>query len=103
MASVENARRQWEDAHRRLQAEARDTVRHERLLEQVEAVTVELRKRIGRTFTLQELADVYAGAEAWTRDAIAEAAPYPGWVRSVALVEDAAFHLYARGAQDYEP
>jgi hypothetical protein len=103
VADVESARRQWDEGHRRLQGEAHDRLGYERLLEQVEAVTVELRKRIGRNFTLDELAAVYERAESWTRDAIAEAAPYPGWPRTVALVEDAAFHLYARGALDYSP
>jgi hypothetical protein len=34
---------------------------------------------------------------------VAERAPTPGWPRTVALAEDAAFHAYARGALDYKP
>jgi hypothetical protein len=34
---------------------------------------------------------------------VAERAPYDGWARDLALVEDAAFHVYARGALDFEP
>jgi hypothetical protein len=39
----------------------------------------------------------------WVRDAISEHAATPGWPRTVAIVEDAAFHLYQRGAVDYSP
>ncbi len=102
-AAVENARQQWEDGFRRLQAEACDPVRHARLLEQVEVVTDELRRRLGQIFTLAELAEAYAGAESWSRDAVAEGAPAAGWPRTLSIVEDAAFHLYARGARDYAP
>jgi len=27
----------------------------------------------------------------------------PGWPRTLALVQDAAFHTYQRGASDYKP
>ena len=37
------------------------------------------------------------------REAIEEHAPTPGWARSVSMVSDAAFHVYARGAVDYTP
>ena len=102
-AEVESARREWEDGHRRLEEQARDRAAGERLLAQVEAVTVELRRRVGGTFTLAELTRAYAGAEGWSRAAVAERAPLPGWPRTLSLVEAAAFHLYARGASDYEP
>ena len=32
-----------------------------------------------------------------------EHAPYDGWALDLSLVEDAAFHLYVRGALDYDP
>jgi hypothetical protein len=65
-------------------------------------VTAELRKRLGTTFTLSELVDVYASVEDWARDTLAEQGA-PGWPRDVTLVADEAFHLYARGAIDYRP
>jgi hypothetical protein len=102
-AEVESSRREWEEGHRLLQEEARRSNQPERLLAQVEAVTAELRRRVGGTYTLRELADAYAGAERWSRAAVAERAPAPGWPRTLSLVEAAAFHEYARGAQDYEP
>ena len=102
-AEVESARREWEEGHRRLQDEVRRLPVPERLLAQVEAVIAELRRRVGGTFTLQELAAAYARAEEWSRAVVAEEAPAPGWPRTLSLVEAAAFHQYSRGAQDYEP
>ena len=100
---TDSARREWEESHRRLEAMAGDRLRYVALLDQVEAVTAELRRRVGQTFTLDELADAYAQADRWSREAVAETDPPPGWPRTLALVEGAAFHVYARGAVDYEP
>ncbi len=65
-------------------------------------MTAELRKRLGTTFTLSELVDVYAGVETWAGATLAEGGA-SGWPRDVTLVADEAFHLYARGATDYRP
>lgn len=102
-AEVESARREWEEGRRRLDDAARDRATGERLLAQVDAVTDELRRRIGGHFTLAELTHAYAGAESWSRAAVSERAPLPGWPRTLSIVEAAAFHDYARGAVDYEP
>jgi hypothetical protein len=101
--SVQTARIDWERAYAELEAQKSDPRRYPRLLGAVDAVTAELRARIGQTFTLEELAAAYAGVERWGRDAVAERAPYEGWPRDLALVQDAAFHLYARGAVDFTP
>jgi hypothetical protein len=101
--NVDAVRQEWEEGNRRLEAHARDRRAYVRLLEQVEVLTDELRRRVGQTFTLAELADAYAGAERWSRDAIAERAPVRGWSSTLSIVEDAAFHRYQRGAIDYEP
>ena len=102
-AALENARREWEDAGRALAAAAGDRARYARLLEQVEAVGAELRKRVGQTFTLERLAEEYGRAERWSRDVVEDSDPPPDWPRTLALVEAAAFHLYSRGAVDYTP
>ena len=102
-AAVEVARREWEDSERLLEAEARDRGRYERLLDQVDVVSAELRRRIGQTFTLAELARAYADADRWSREAVAGTQPPPGWPRTASLVEGAAFHVYSRGAIDYSP
>jgi hypothetical protein len=102
-ADVEIARGEWEEAYRRVQEGARDPARAEPLRLQLGVLTDELRKRVGGTYTLRELAAAYRDAERWSRDAIAERAAAPGWPRTLADVAGAAFHLYARGATDYEP
>jgi hypothetical protein len=102
-AEVEIARGQWAEAYRRLQETRADRRRHERLMRQVDAVSAELRRRVGETFTLAELAGEYRRAEPWVRDAVDAVAAAPADLNDVPLVEDAAFHLYARAAVDYEP
>jgi hypothetical protein len=100
---TEAVRQEWEDGYRRFESAAREPVVGERLFAQLEVVTNELRRRIGETFTLDDLAAAYEHADAWVRHAISEHAATPGWPRNVAIVEDAAFHLYQRGAVDYSP
>jgi hypothetical protein len=58
---------------------------------------------VGETFTLSQLADAYDTSDDWMREAVAERAAAPGWTRLVSVVQDAAFHMYARGATDYSP
>ena len=101
-ADVESARRDWEDGYRRFQEAARDPCREDGLHVELEAVTDALRKRLGSTFTIRELATEYRQADAWTRAAVAERAR-PTWPATLSIVESAAFHLYSRGALDYEP
>jgi uncharacterized protein (DUF3084 family) len=102
-AEVESARRDWEDAYRRLEEEARDPAKADALRLQLEAVSDELRKRVGGTYTLGELASEYRQADRWTRAVVAERAATSGWPGTLSLVEGAAFLLYSRGAVDYEP
>jgi len=102
-SAVEHARQEWEEGHRRLEAEARDRARADALYAQLESVVAALRRRVGETFTIEELARIYATADDWSREAIAEASPGPGWTRTLSTVEAAAFHVYARGAVDYSP
>ncbi|MHB8471208.1 MAG: hypothetical protein ACYDCH_15870 [Gaiellaceae bacterium] len=94
-------RQEWEDAHRRLEGERGDRRRHDRLVQQVELIVDELRRRVGQTFTLAELAGSYRDADRWARAALEERAPAPGWSRDLSLVLAAAFHAYQRGASDY--
>ena len=100
---LESARRDWEEGYRRFEQACRDATQAVRLHDQLDVVSAELRRRVGSTFTLVELADAYVGADRWTRQAIEEQAATPGWARSVSVVVDAAFHIYARGAVDYTP
>jgi hypothetical protein len=101
-ADLDSARLEWERAYRDLREATRDPAQDERVRAQVEAISAELRRRVGGTYTLRELADEYTAADSWVREVLAEQAA-PGWPRTLATVEGAAFHLYARGAVDFAP
>jgi hypothetical protein len=102
---LETARQQWDEGLRRLEGVGAETARGRHLWLLVEAVVGELRRRVGQTFTLTELVRAYDGAEDWVREVVVDAAPPKAraGIRDVALVQDAAFAHYARGASDYRP
>jgi hypothetical protein len=101
--TIKAARQDWERASRELETYKDDVRRYRQLLSALEVVTAELQTRVGQTFTLQELAEAYEDADRWALAALSERAGYDGWPRDVALLIDAAFHAYARGAADFEP
>jgi len=103
MDAVALARHEWAEGGRRLEAERGDRARYARLVEQVEVLTDELRRRVGGVYTISELALAYSDADSWARQAVADRAPGPGWPRDLSLVLAAAFHAYQRGAADYMP
>lgn len=94
--AVEHARQQWEEGHRRLQSYAADRALFLQLHAQVGVVVAELNRRVGQTFTLAELTHAYQEADRWVYEVL-------GAARHLTIVQDAAFHLYARGAVDYTP
>ena len=101
-ALVDSTRREWAEAYRRLQSLASDQTLYRRLLDELEVVTDELRRRVGEVFTLEQLVAAYGDADQWSREVLDERGG-PGSHRHAALLEDAAFHLYSRGASDYRP
>ncbi|MGZ4292563.1 MAG: hypothetical protein ACXVQQ_08195 [Gaiellaceae bacterium] len=103
MSQVEVARQEWEEGRRRLEAAHADGRRYRRLLELLELVLDELRRRVGQTYTLAELVAAYAESERWAREVLEERATTPGWTSDLTLVLAAAFDAYQRGAIDYEP
>jgi hypothetical protein len=103
MSAVRAARQQWEEGNRRLEATSSDPELYPRLVAQLEVATEELRKRVGETVTLAQLAEMYPASDHWLREAVEERAGTPGWQRELSVIQDAAFHHYARGATDYEP
>ena len=100
---LHTARREWREASARLEAARDDRVHYRRLLEQLDVVHDELRRRVGQTFTLAELASAYDEGEQWAREAVEQRAPGPGWPRDLTVVLGAAFDRYQRGAVDYTP
>ena len=100
---VEIARQEWAEGYRRLEAERDDAVRYRRLHALVDRIGEELRRRVGSVYTLAELSDEYRRTERWARETMAELPAAEQWPPGLTTAIDAAFHLYARGAQDYDP
>jgi hypothetical protein len=103
VAALEIVRQEWDEANRRFDDAARDPALRPRLLEQLDVVLDELRKRVGQSFSLEDLANAYVAADRWVPEAVEERAAAPGWPRHLADVQGAAFHRYQRGAVDYAP
>ena len=103
MSSVDLARQQWEEGNRRLESQSANRELYVRLVQLLEVVLEELRKRVGERFTLQQLAEVYDGSDRWLKEAVEERMNSGGWIRELSVVQDAAFHNYAKGATDYVP
>jgi hypothetical protein len=102
-SAVELARQQWAEGHRQLQAVRSDVRHYQAMLSQVNAVTDELRRRIGSVYDLDELVASYHDADSWLREELADALPGSESSPDASVAADAAFYLYARGARDYEP
>ena len=92
--ALENAIFQWEEGEARVRAAA--PAERRGIERAVAAVEAELRRRLGSSFTLAELSDLYAEAD-WA----AHAARGAGRGTDASWVADAAFGRYAREAADY--
>ena len=93
--AVENALFQWEEGERRLR-QAPDLERAD-LDRAVSVVTDEIRRRLGSSFSVSELAGLYGEGVDWASD-LAQAQSAGG---DAAWVVDAAFGRYAREATDF--
>lgn len=92
---VENALFQWEEGERRLrQAPEMESADLDRAMN---SVLDELRRRLGSSFTVEELAAMYGEGVDWAGDI---AARHSAGADS-AWVVDAAFARYAREATDF--
>jgi hypothetical protein len=90
----------WQEGQRRLaQAAPSDRVALERVTEEI---VLELRRRLGGPFSVQELADLYTeqGTD-WCFDIAARVAPRTPAAWDLTTVAGAAFARYAREAVDY--
>ena len=93
--ALENALFQWEEGERRLrELEPRERSALERA---VWAVIDELRRRLGSTFEVAELADLYASDPDWATALAQRHSP----AADSAWAVDAAFNRYAREAVDF--
>lgn len=97
--SFETALAQWDEGLRRLSDAPAD---EQRMLERVtQAVQAALRRRLGGTFTVDELVDLYEQGTDWTVDVAVSTAPEDPYAWDVRTVADAAFGRYLRSASDY--
>jgi hypothetical protein len=101
--AAELARQEWAAGHRRLEDERENAALYRALLAQVEGIAGELRRRVGSVYTIAQLASEYRRADQWVPQALAELPAEAHYPAGVSVATDAAFHLYARGAKDYEP
>ena len=95
MYAVENALYQWREGERRI-AEAPETVQTD-LDAAADVVIEELRRRLGSSFVVDELAELYGRDTDWAL----ELARRRGAGTDAAMVVDAAFARYVREAKDY--
>ncbi len=93
--ALENARFQWEEGERRVRLS--DEPARSDLERAVLAVLDELRRRLGSTFAISELTDLYGAGTDWADDI---AMRNRAGSDSTAVV-DAAFGRYAREASDF--
>ena len=98
---LDNAVYQWEEGYRRLQQLSEDPRTGRRLNRAVEAIRDELRRRIGATFTAEELARLYGAGTDWCLEAARRALPMQAAELDPQAITDGAFYLHMRGATDY--
>ena len=97
--SIETAFHYWQQGERRVR-QAPAERRH--VLERVtDRLVDELRRRLGSTFTSEELAHLYGQGTDWCHPLAASAAPDAPWAWEAETVADAAFARYVRDAVDY--
>jgi hypothetical protein len=98
---LDNAIFQWEEGASRLRELSREPRSARSASRAVDAIRDELRRRIGPTFTAQELAELYAGGTDWALEAARYAAPMEAVDLDTEAIVDGAFWDYLRGAKDY--
>ena len=97
---VEIAVLQWEEGYRRLEDARSDPPLYRALGRTVFAVQSELRKRLGSTFSVTELAALYRAAD-WPLDVAIRTQPEDLSRWDPAVAADSAFYLYMREAADF--
>ncbi|MGA8216943.1 MAG: hypothetical protein WB771_00115 [Solirubrobacterales bacterium] len=98
---LDNALFQWEEGARRLRELDSDPRTAHNSRRVVDAIREELRRRIGPTFSAQELADLYGRGTDWCLEAARSAAPMAAVDLDPQAIVDGSFFEYLRGAYDY--
>jgi hypothetical protein len=99
--ALENAVFQWEEGFRELEKARAEPGLYGRLGRAVVAIEDELRKRLGSTFSIAELAGVYRDGTDWALEAALAVGPEDDPPVDTATAVDAAFYLYMREAADF--
>ena len=99
--AVDNAVIQWEEGYRNLQASGSEPARYRPLARAVVTVESELRKRLGSSFSIAELASLYRAGTDWALDLAMGAGRDERPPLDSSAAVDAAFYLYMREASDF--
>jgi hypothetical protein len=102
LVDLELARHQWAEGRRALERARSDRGAYDRLVRGSDVLVAELTRRIGQTFTLDQLADEYRAADRWSLEIIDDYFE-SGAPSDSSLMTDAAFDRYSRRASDYSP
>jgi hypothetical protein len=104
MASATDlVRHEWAAGYRRLESERENPAHYRALQSQLDAITAELRKRVGDVYAVGDLAAEYSRSDGWVQRLFADLPAEARWAPGLTIATDAAFHLFARRAQDYAP
>lgn len=98
---LHNAVFQWEEGFHRLESARSDPALHRALGQVVITIQDELRRRLGSTFSLDELATLYREDTDWWLELAIRTAPDQSHLWDGSTVLDAAFYLYMREAADF--
>lgn len=99
MSSFELAFQQWQSGDALLRGvEGVRRIAVERVCDELLA---ELRRRLGSTFTTDELVALYDQGTSWCLDVAVAVAPGAPWAWDERLVADSTFYRYVREAQDF--
>ena len=98
---VDTALFEWEEGYRRLQELSSSPSRYAWTNHVIEAVRDEMRQRVGATFTVAELADVYGQGTGWVLEIANRMDPEGTISWDPQLIAGAAFHLHLRGAKNW--
>jgi hypothetical protein len=99
VTSFEVAFEQWREGERRMAGAPPE--QRPALEAAVEEIEAELRRRLGGTFTTDELTDLYQLGTDWCTELAARVAPEAPWAWDARTVADTAFLRYLRDARDF--
>jgi hypothetical protein len=100
-ATLENAVLQWEEGHARLLSTSGNPALERRLRRAATAIQAELRKRLGSSFTVAELGDLYRASTDWCLELTLSLSSDDEQTLDPSVTTDAAFYLYMREASDF--